>query len=213
MVLVKSRIGAALWRRARSNVGIRFTRFTLVAVASVAASQVALTLLLGPGHQTAGFSGGLAAVIGAGVSYVLSRWAWERKGRPNLLKETLPFWAVSVAVWILLALAAKLGVHMAAALNLHGAERIALTDGTYFAANCGTFLLRFLLFHYILFADPRSQRESAKYGGAAHQGQRESAPLLSAEAVPGVDPSMSSSSELDTGAGDGPLADVTPDRR
>ena len=211
MVLVKSRIGAALWRKARSNVGIRFTRFTLVAVASVAASQVALTLLLGPGHQTAGFSGGLAAVIGAGVSYVLSRWAWERKGRPNLLKETLPFWAVSVAVWILLALAAKLGVHMAAALNLHGAERIALTDGTYFAANCGTFLLRFLLFHYILFADPRSQRESAKRGDAA-QAQRESAPLLSAEAVPGVDPSMSSSSELDTGAGDESLADVTTDR-
>ena len=210
MVLVKSRIGAALWRRARSNVGIRFTRFTVVAVASVAASQLSLTLLLGPGHQTAGFSGGLAAVIGAGVSYVLSRWAWERRGRPNLLRETLPFWAVSVAVWILLALAAKLGVHMAAALNLHGAERIALTDGIYFLGNCVTFLLRFLLFHYILFADSRSQREPAKHG---RSGQRDSAPLLSAEAVPGVDPSMSSSSELDTGAGDGPLADVTPDRR
>jgi putative flippase GtrA len=213
MVLVNSRIGAALWRKARSNVGIRFTRFTLVAVASVAASQVALTLLLGPGHQTAGFSGGLAAVIGAGVSYVLSRWAWERKGRPNLLRETLPFWAVSVAVWILLALAAKLGVHLAAAMNLHGAERIALTDGTYFAGNCVTFLLRFLLFHYVLFADPRSQREPAKRGDAAQATQRGSAPLLSAEAVPGADPSISSSSEMDTGAGDESLADVTRDRR
>ena len=211
MVLVKSRIGAALWRKARSNVGIRFTRFTLVAVASVIASQVALSLLLGPGHQTAGFSGGLAAVIGAGVSYVLSRWAWERKGRPNLLKETLPFWLVSVAVWVLLALSAKLGVHLAAANDLHGAARIAVVDGTYFAANCVTFMLRFLLFHYILFADPRSKRESAKFGESAVQ--RDSAPLLSAEAVPGTDPSISSSSELDTGAGDGPLADVTPDRR
>ena len=94
MALVTSRISAALWRKARSNVGIRVTRFTLVAVASVAASQIALSLLIGPGHQTAGFSGGLAAVIGAGVSYVLSRWAWERKGRPDLLRETLPFWLV-----------------------------------------------------------------------------------------------------------------------
>ena len=212
MVLVKSRIGAALWRKARSNVGIRFTRFTLVAVASVAASQVALTLLLGPGHQTAGFSGGLAAVIGAGVSYVLSRWAWERKGRPDLLRETLPFWTVSVAVWVLLALAAKLGVHLAASMDLHGAERIAVADGTYFAANCVTFLLRFLLFHYVLFADSRSQREPAKHGEPA--AQRESAPLLSAEAVPGADPSISSSSELDSGAAaDEPLADVTRDRR
>jgi putative flippase GtrA len=209
MVLVKSRIGAALWRKARSNVGIRFTRFTVVAAASVAASQISLSLLLGPGHQTAGFSGGLAAMIGAGVSYVLSRWAWERKGRPNLLKETLPFWLVSVVVWILLALVAKLGVHLAASMNLHGAERIALTDGIYFAGNCVTFVLRFLLFHYVLFADPRPGRESAKRGEA---GQRESAPLLSAEAVPGVDPSMRSSSEADAVGGES-LADVTPDRR
>jgi hypothetical protein len=157
----------------------------VVAAAAVAASQVSLSLLLGPGHETAGFSGGLAAMIGAGVSYVLSRWAWERKGRPNLVKETLPFWLVSVAVWILLALVAKLGVHVAAAMNLHGAERVALADGIYFLGNCVTFLLRFLLFHYVLFAGPRSRRESAKHGQA---GQRDSAPLLSAEAVPGDDP-------------------------
>jgi putative flippase GtrA len=161
MSLVTSRVSAAVWRKARSNVGIRFTRFTVVAVASVVASQVALSLLLGPGHQSAGFSGGLAAVIGAGVSYVLSRWAWERKGRPDLLRETLPFWLVSVVVWLVLALAAKLGVHLAATMNLHGVKRIAVVDGTYFAANCLTFLLRFLLFHYVLFADQRSPREPA----------------------------------------------------
>jgi putative flippase GtrA len=195
MALVSSRIGAALWRKARSNIGIRFTRFTLVAVASVVASQVALSLLLGPGHQTAGFSGGLAAVIGAGVSYVLSRWAWERKGRPNLVKETLPFWLVSVAVWVLLALAAKLGVHLAAAGDLHGAERIAVADGTYFAANCVTFLLRFLLFHYVLFADPRSPREPAAQQQA---GQQQAAAGSAAPGAPADDPE--------------PLADVTPDR-
>src|ERR1700753_1217247 len=156
-----SRIGAALLRKARSNVGIRFTRFTVVAVASVVASQVALSLLLGPGHQTAGFSGGLAAVIGAGVSYVLSRWAWERKGRPNLLKETLPFWLVSVAVWIVLAFAAKLGVHLAESHNMHGAERIAVADVTYYLAYCRTSLLRFLLSHYALSAHPRPPREPA----------------------------------------------------
>jgi putative flippase GtrA len=205
MALVNSRISAALWRKARSNVGIRFTRFTLVAVASVAASQIALSLLLGPAHQTAGFSGGLAAVIGAGVSYVLSRWAWERKGRPDLLRETLPFWLVSVAVWVLLAFAAKLGVHLAASMNLHGAERIAVADGTYFAANCLTFLLRFLLFHYVLFADPRSKRGSAKPESA----QRESAgpPISSSSDAVGAPVSGTPA------AGAGKPADATPDRR
>jgi putative flippase GtrA len=196
MSLVTSRIGGAFWRKARSNIGIRFTRFTVVAVASVVASQVALSLLLGPGHQTAGFSGGLAAVIGAGVSYVLSRWAWERKGRPDLLKETLPFWLVSVGVWVLLALAAKLGVHLAATMQLHGIKRIAAVDGTYFAANCVTFLLRFLLFHYVLFADQRSPRQPAARQPAAQQAEAtEAAPRAAAGAD---DPE--------------PLADVTPDR-
>jgi putative flippase GtrA len=175
MALGSSRIGAALWRKARSNVGIRFTRFALVAVASVVASQVALSIFIGPAHMTAGISGGLAAIIGAGVSYVLSRWAWERKGRPQLLKETLPFWLVAVGAWVILGLAAKLGVYLAETGEYDGAVRVLITDGTYLAANCLTFLVRFVIFHYVLFADRRS--------GAP------------------VEPSMSSSSEA-TGADD-----------
>jgi hypothetical protein len=99
-----------------------------------------------------------------------------------------------VAVWVLLALSAKLGVHLAAANDLHGAERIAVADGTYFAANCVTFLLRFLLFHYILFADPRSPREQAAREQAALQQAAGSA----APGAPADNPE--------------PLADVTPDR-
>jgi putative flippase GtrA len=180
-------MGAALLRKARSNVGIRFTRFALVAVASVVASQVALSIFIGPANMTAGISGGLAAIIGAGVSYVLSRWAWERKGKPQLLKETLPFWLVSVGAWIILGLAAKLGVYLAESAEFDGIQRILITDGTYLAANCLTFVARFVIFHYVLFAD-RSPR-------------------------PPVEPSMSSSSEA-TGvsdpAGPGPLV-MVPD--
>jgi putative flippase GtrA len=188
MALISSRMGAALLRKARSNVGIRFTRFALVAVASVVASQVALSIFIGPANMTAGISGGLAAIIGAGVSYVLSRWAWERKGKPQLLKETLPFWLVSVGAWVVLGLAAKLGVYLAESAEYDGAVRILITDGTYLAANCLTFLARFVIFHYVLFAD-RSPREAP------------------------AEPSISSSSEA-TGAPDGaePLV-MVPDAR
>jgi putative flippase GtrA len=175
MALVTSRIGAALWRKARSNIGIRFTRFTLVAVAAVASTQIALALFIGPLHMTAGLSGGLSAAIGAAVSYLLSRWAWTRRGRPNLLKETLPFWVVSAAVWVILGLAAKLGVHLAASLHATGLERIAVTNGVVLAANCMTFVMRFVIFHYVLFADrsvrpvpaPGSPISSSREAGAA----------------------------------------------
>src|SRR5271165_4218199 len=145
MALASSRIGSALIRKARTNVGVRFTRFTLVAVASVIASEVALSIFIGPANMTAGISGGLAAIIGAAVSYLLSRWAWERKGRPQLLKETLPFWLVSVGAWIILGLAAKLGVALAEALEVDGIKRVLITDGTYLVANCLTFLGRFVI--------------------------------------------------------------------
>jgi hypothetical protein len=119
---------------------------------------------------------------------------------------------------VLLAFAAKLGVHLAASMNLHGADRIAVADGTYFAANCLTFLLRFLLFHYVLFADPRSKRGPAKPASARVQRESAGPPISSSsEAVSGAPVAGAPAGGAPTAgapaAGAGPLADVTPDRR
>lgn len=174
MASAPSRLAAALLRllpapvrrKLRGETGRRFARFVLVALAAVVASQVALVIFLDGAHMTAGISGGLAAVAGAAVSYVLSRWAWERKGRPHVLKETLPFWIVSVAAWIVLGLATKLGVHWAGSLSLpRGSFKWHLVvNGTYFAANVLTFLARFVIFHYVLFADRGASAGAAGAG-------------------------------------------------
>jgi hypothetical protein len=95
----------------------------------------------------------IATMGGAVVSYVLSRWAWERKGKPDVLRETLPFWVVSILVWVALTLATKLGYHLASWMHLHGFRHALLVGGVYFVANCVTFVLRFLFFHYVLFTD------------------------------------------------------------
>jgi putative flippase GtrA len=175
MAQVPPRITAALWRllparlrdRLRGETGRRFARFVLVALAAVIASQVALIAFLDGAHMTAGISGGLAAVVGAAVSYVLSRWAWERKGRPHVLKETLPFWIVSVAAWIVLALATKLGVHLAGSLPRGGLDWHLVVNGTYLGANVLTFLARFVIFHYVLFADRGSSADGVGVGTTA----------------------------------------------
>jgi len=85
---------------------------------------------------------------------VISRWAWERKGRPHLIKETLPFVAVSIGAGIVLTLASKLGNHVAVSMGLgETAAGVLVADIFYFGANCLTFALRFLIFHYVLFAN------------------------------------------------------------
>jgi putative flippase GtrA len=173
MTVVRPRIIVAAWhllpaplrRKLRSSVGLRFSRFVPVAVASFAMSQITLTVCLGPGHMTAGLSAVIAWLTGAAISYVLSRWAWERKGKPDLVKETLPFWAVAVGAAIILTWATKLANQQALEMGLGHVQRVAFVDAAYFAANCVTFLTRFVLFHYVLFADrpgTRNGRSSAR---------------------------------------------------
>jgi putative flippase GtrA len=151
MALVSNRLSDTLTQKARSKLGIRFGRFTVAAIAAFATTEVVLTICAGPLELTATWASVISWFSGALVSYVLSRWAWKRKGRPNLLRETLPFWIVSAMVVVILLLATKFGYHSAGWMRLSGAERVLYVDAVYGAANVGTFLLRFLFFHYVLF--------------------------------------------------------------
>jgi putative flippase GtrA len=172
------RLPAALANRLRTKVGTQFARFALVAIVSLGASEIALFAFIGPLHLTGGVSGVSAAIVGAVVSYFLSRWAWERKGRPNFLRETIPFWLVSVGAWLVLGLATKLGLHIATSLDLHHLKRHLVVGGIYFLANCITFMVRFLIFHYVLFADGRGTK-----GGAQRSGAQPSEDLIKAESL------------------------------
>jgi putative flippase GtrA len=141
-------------RRLESEAGDRFLRFAPVALASLITSQLALAVLTA-GGMTAGKAALIASVVGAFVSYVLSRWAWESRGRPDLLRETVPFWLVSFAVWGILSLVAHYAGAFAKQENLHHLEKHLVVNGAYFLANCVTFVCRFLIFHYVLFKDRR----------------------------------------------------------
>ena len=152
MALTSSSLGETLTRKARSTLGIRFGRFTVAAISAFATTEVVLTICAGPLKLSATWASLIAWFSGALVSYVLSRWAWKRKGRPNLLTETLPFWIVSAMVVAILWVATKFAYHAATWLGLSGVERVLFVDLVYGVANLGTFVLRFLFFHYVLFA-------------------------------------------------------------
>lgn len=161
MTMARPKIVNAAWQmlpeplrgKLRSNTGRRFVRFVPVSLAAVAASQITLFVLVGVFKVSAGTSAIIASMIGAAVSYVLSRWAWERKGKPHLLKETLPFWLVSIGAWIVLGLASHYASVWAISIGASHWERVAIVNVAYFAANCVTFVTRFAIFHYVLFAN------------------------------------------------------------
>jgi putative flippase GtrA len=164
MALAQNRLIAGVWARLRSKVGVRFTRFAGVAAAALATSEILLSICNGVFHMTATPAALISTFAGAAVSYVLSRWAWERKGRPDVLRETVPFWVISALVWVILWLATKLGYHMASWLGLHGFKHVLLVDLVYLVANFVTFLMRFVIFHYVLFADRTTAARAAATG-------------------------------------------------
>jgi putative flippase GtrA len=115
-------------------------------------------------HMTSTPAAIIAWFSGAVVSYVLSRWAWERKGKPDVLRETVPFWVISALVVVILTLATKFAYHAAAWLGLEGIRHVLFVDLVYLVANLGTFLMRFVLFHYVLFADRTTAARAAATG-------------------------------------------------
>jgi putative flippase GtrA len=150
-----------LRRKLGSPGGRRLVRFAPAALLALAATQATYFLCFSVLAMTGRAAGAAGWLAGAAVSYGISRWAWERKGKPRLLKETLPFVAISLVVGIVLTEASHFGYREAAALGLHGAVRDVFVQGFYLAANCFTFLVRFVIFHFVLFADRDGKPASA----------------------------------------------------
>jgi putative flippase GtrA len=193
MTLVSPKIVEAIWRvvpgplrrRLRTQGGRRLVRFAPAAVLALGATQLTY-LILDVAHVTAGLAGAAGWLAGAAVSYVVSRWAWERKGRPSLLKETLPFWAISLCVGVVLTVTSKVAHAQARNLGLHRWEEVVFAQGLYLAANCVTFVIRFVIFHYVLFAERGSGAEPAEQVQAGTAGSFAMAPSANRPAGSGA---------------------------
>jgi putative flippase GtrA len=138
------------------NATMRLIRFMGVAGVALATSLITVAVCDGAWHLTSVPTALISQVTGAIVSYLLSRWAWERKGKPDLLRETLPFWGAFVVATVISTLFTKLGYHMAAWMHLHGFKDVLVVEIVYFVGNVITFLMRFFFFHFVLFAERKA---------------------------------------------------------
>ncbi len=133
-------------------------RYTGGSVVAAGCSELTLLLLYGLLDLSPGWSSSLAWVAGALPNYWLNRsWAWRLRGRPDLLREVLPY-AMIVALTLALAIASTRAVDESLRAAGTAAEtRVFLVAATFLGVYVAVFFLRFLLLDRLFSHDPTSQ--------------------------------------------------------
>jgi putative flippase GtrA len=143
---------ADLWDRPGVR---RFSKYAVGSVVAFGASNLAFLLLYGLGWTSPQVASVLAFAAGIPVNYVLNRrWAWQRRGRPALRGELLPYSAV-VALSVVSSAAGTWAVdRWLQSADLPRAVEVLLVDATFIAINGGLFLAKYVLLDRLVFRYP-----------------------------------------------------------
>jgi putative flippase GtrA len=137
-------------RRPGTGLVGRVLRYGAGSVVATVCSEVTFLLVYGvlsAGTTWASVTGWLA---GAVPNYWLNRsWAWERRGRPSLTREVVPYvGVVLVTLGLAVAVTSAVDAWLAASQLPHSA-RTTLTGAAFLGVYAVVFVLRFLLFDRI----------------------------------------------------------------
>ncbi|GAA4223981.1 hypothetical protein GCM10022254_02450 [Actinomadura meridiana] len=143
--------------RARRGFRLIFTRYTVGSVLAAVASEATLLATYGLGLLGAGTASVAAWTAGAALNYVLNRWwAWGRRGRASLWRELVPYWVIAVASMVLSAAATDGAARMLDSDS--GSLRTVVVGGAFLAVYAVMFVVKFVLFHYFVFAPAPATR-------------------------------------------------------
>jgi putative flippase GtrA len=167
--------GGAL--RARGGTFVRYAAGSVVAFGCSEVVLIGAYTLFSVGARTSAI---LAWVAGAVPNYILNRrWAWRKKGRATFLRETLPYWVITLGTAAFAVAATSLAdgwVHRSVSGR---GEQSLLFGGVYFLAYGVVFVVKFLLFDKLVFGKRgRAESDSGRLAGA------EPEPLSSALPAP-----------------------------
>ncbi|WP_426571229.1 GtrA family protein [Aquihabitans sp. McL0605] len=103
----------ALWAHSKTEAGQRAIRYTATSVICVGITQMLIILFFGVLKMGAIPANLSATMITSIPAFALNKyWVWGKKGKAHLRREVLPFWAFTVAGWILSTGAVALAVHL-----------------------------------------------------------------------------------------------------
>lgn len=138
--------------RPRSVRGI-FTRYTIGSVLAAVASEAALLLTYGPGLLSPAGASVAGWAAGALLNYALNRWwAWGKRGRASLRREVLPYWAIAVLSMLLSAWATGVAAGLGERWFDTEGLRLAFVGAVFLGVYGLMFVVKFVLFHYLVFA-------------------------------------------------------------
>lgn len=91
-----------LLQHARSDAGRRAIRYSATSLICVVITQV-LIIVFYKGVELSEVRSNLAATMLTAIpAFVLNKyWVWGKRGRAHMRREVLPFWAFTVAGWVL----------------------------------------------------------------------------------------------------------------
>ncbi|MGP8208876.1 MAG: GtrA family protein [Acidimicrobiales bacterium] len=140
----------------------RFIRYSLVSVVAIVISQVTILVCA----WVFGLSGIVANTIGAVMatpaSYQLNRkWAWGKSGKSHMWREVVPFWSLTLLGWLASTGTVEIADSMAKSHGVSGLGRAVAIMGASLFAYGVVWIVKFVIFNHIVFADRGAGAEMA----------------------------------------------------
>jgi putative flippase GtrA len=132
----------------------KIAKYTTGSVVATVVGQLTFLVMYGSGVAGPRVSTLVAFLAAAVPNYWLSRhWAWRRRGRPDLLRELLPYLATILLNLALATLATSAAEARVQDLTDDRVVQVAVVTLTYTATYGLLFVGKFLVFEYLLFGD------------------------------------------------------------
>ena len=121
-------------------------RYAAGSVVATVCSEVTFLLLYGPVSASPALASTLGWLAGALPNYWLNRsWTWQRRGRPSLTRELIPYAAIVLGTVALAVVATSIADRALSGAEVSDGLRVTLVGATFLGVYGVVFVLRFFL--------------------------------------------------------------------
>lgn len=155
----------------------KLLRYLTGSVVATVCSEVVFVVLYGLLGMGTTWSSVLSWLAGAVPNFWLNRnWAWQRKGRPSLRDEVLPYVAIIVATLVLATVLTHLTDAWLQSQGVASSLRVTIVAAVFLATYVVVFALRFVLLDKMFARLHERERAAGHHGDRVAQGEQPPGP-------------------------------------